>query len=113
MRIVWVPEGPPLVPPSEPGSSSGGGGGVTVTCTLADLLGSSTLVAVMVTGVATVTAGAVNTPAAIVPAVADQVTAGLAAPDTVAVNVIWAPAASVPSLGDKETATGAAPVVES
>src|SRR5690348_9067970 len=112
MRMVWLPEGPPLVPPSEP-ESSGGGGGVTVTCTLADLLGSSTLVAVMVTGVTTVTAGAVNTPAAIVPAVADHVTAGLAAPDTVAVNVIWAPAASVPSVGDKETATGAAPVGES
>src|SRR5437762_14342020 len=98
MRTVCVPE--EAAPPSDDPSPEGGGGvtasGVTVSVAFATLVESSKLAAVTVTDVATVTCGAANNPATITPLLADQVTAELAAPATLAVKPICSPKARVP-----------------
>src|SRR5882762_3683529 len=82
----------------------------TATEAEADLVASAALVAVTVTVVLVLTAGAVKSPELESdPAVADQVTAVLVEPVTVAVNC-WVPAEATEALtGDieTETATGA------
>src|SRR5437879_4199996 len=82
----------------------------TATEAAADLVASAALVAVTITVVLVLTAGAVKSPELESdPAVADQVTAVLVEPVTVAVNC-WVPAETTEALtGDieTETATGA------
>ena len=80
----------------------------TATEAEADLVASAALVAVTVTVVLVLTAGAVKSPELESdPAVADQVTAVLVEPVTVAVNC-WVPAETTEALvGDAETTTGA------
>jgi hypothetical protein len=86
------------------------GAAVTVTVALADLVGSATLVAVTTNDPAA--AGAVYKPAALtVPLVADQVTAVLALPVTVAVNCRVALTATDAVVGLTVTATTGAAAV--
>jgi hypothetical protein len=81
-------------------------GGVTVTVAEAEELGLAWLVAVTVTVVVEVTLGAVKRPEVeIEPAVADQVTAVLVEPVTVAVNCWLAPELAVTVVGEIETET--------
>src|SRR5437879_7678763 len=98
------------VPTAAPGTAYpnvlGDGGAEIMTEEEADLVASAALVAVTVTVVLVLTAGAVKSPELeIVPAVADQVTAVLVEPVTVAVNC-WVPAEATEALvGDVETET--------
>ena len=79
-------------------------GVLTITCALADLLGSAALTALTVTVVEVVTLGAVYIPAAeILPAVAVHVTLALLVPVMVAVNCAVALATSPAELGEIDT----------
>ncbi len=81
-------------------------GAATVTLAETDLAVLTWLVAVTVTAVLEVTAGAVKSPEVeIVPAVADQVTAVFVEPVTVAVNCWVPPELTVAVPGDRETDT--------
>jgi hypothetical protein len=85
----------------------------TVTVALAYLVGSATLVALIVTVVFAVTVGALNNPVLLtLPAVADQVTAVLLVFVTWAENCWLAPEATVAVVGEIETFTGAAKVAK-
>jgi hypothetical protein len=88
-------------------------GAFTVTVALAYLVGSATLVAVTVTVVIAVTAGALNNPVLLtVPAVADHVTAVLLVFVTWAENCWLPPETTVAVVGETETLTGPAEVVK-
>lgn len=77
---------------------------VTATKTLADFVGSATLVAFTVTAVSTVTTGAVNSPEfEITPAVADQTTDVFVEPVTIAVNCLVPPEEIVADAGETDT----------
>ena len=81
-------------------------GTVTVTFALAFFVGSATLVAITVTVVLLVAFGAVNRPALeTVPPLADQVTAVLVVPSTVAKNCCVCPDWSVALVGVTDTLT--------